>query len=94
MANSAAAGQSELEIRKQLIQCSAVDVMVAIGSNFFYTVTLPCPLWFLAPGKALIPPNDPLPRSPLPVGEGLGVRARDNVLFLDACGICCAPSPT
>jgi len=23
-----------------------VDVMVSIGSNFFYTVTLPCTLWF------------------------------------------------
>lgn len=26
--------------------------MVAIGSNFFYTVTLPCTLWFLDRGKA------------------------------------------
>jgi type I restriction enzyme M protein len=52
MANSAAdARQSELEIRKQLIQSGAVDVMVAIGSNFFYTVTLPCTLWFLDRGK-------------------------------------------
>ena len=25
--------------------------MVAIGSNFFYTVTLPCTLWFLDKGK-------------------------------------------
>jgi type I restriction enzyme M protein len=29
-----------------------VDVMIAIGSNFFYTVTLPCTLWFLDRGKA------------------------------------------
>ncbi|WP_419583721.1 type I restriction-modification system subunit M, partial [Thiolapillus sp.] len=43
MANSASdARASELEICKQLIQAKAVDVMVAIGSNFFYTVTLPC----------------------------------------------------
>ena len=48
MANSAAdARQSELEIRKQLIQAGAVDVMVAVGSNFFYNVTLPVTLWFL-----------------------------------------------
>ncbi|WP_419650623.1 type I restriction-modification system subunit M, partial [Thiolapillus sp.] len=48
MANSASdARTSELEICKQLIQAKAVDVMVAIGSNFFYTVTLPCTLWFL-----------------------------------------------
>ncbi|MBC8255072.1 MAG: SAM-dependent DNA methyltransferase [Ardenticatenia bacterium] len=52
MANSASdARSSELEVRKQLIQSGAVDVMVAVGSNFFYTVTLPCTLWFLARGK-------------------------------------------
>jgi type I restriction enzyme M protein len=52
MANSACdARQSELDIRKQLIEDCAVDVMVAIGSNFFYTVTLPCTLWFLDNGK-------------------------------------------
>lgn len=53
MANSAAdAGHSEREIRRQLIQSGAVDVMVAIGTNFFYTVTLPVTLWFLDKGKA------------------------------------------
>jgi len=52
MANSAAdARASELEIRKQLIQGRAVDVMVAVGPNMFYTVTLPCMLWFLDKGK-------------------------------------------
>ena len=52
MANSASdARGSELEIRKQLIQDRAVDVMIAIGPNFFYTVTLPCTLWFLDRGK-------------------------------------------
>ena len=30
---------------------SGLDVMVAIGSNFFYTVTLPCSLWFFDKGK-------------------------------------------
>jgi type I restriction enzyme M protein len=45
MANSAAdARGSELEMRRQLIESQAVDVMVAVGSNFFYTVTLPCTL--------------------------------------------------
>jgi type I restriction enzyme M protein len=45
MANSASdARQSELEIRKKLIEDRSVDVMIAIGSNFFYTVTLPCTL--------------------------------------------------
>lgn len=52
MANSASdARGSELEIRKKLIEERAVDVMVAVGSNFFYTVTLPCTLWFLDRGK-------------------------------------------
>lgn len=52
MANSAAdARASELEIRKQLIQDRAVDVMVAVGPNMFYTVILPCTLWFLDRGK-------------------------------------------
>jgi len=52
MANSASdARASELEIRKKLIKDQAVDVMVAVGSNFFYTVTLPCTLWFLDRGK-------------------------------------------
>ena len=52
MANSAAdARSSELEIRKMLIEERAVDVVVAVGSNFFYTVTLPCTLWFLDRGK-------------------------------------------
>jgi type I restriction enzyme M protein len=52
MANSAGdAGHSEREIRRQLIESKTVDVMVAIGTNFFYTVTLPVTLWFLDRGK-------------------------------------------
>jgi type I restriction enzyme M protein len=52
MANSAAdASSSELEIRKKLIENHTVDVIVSIGPNFFYTVTLPCTLWFLDKGK-------------------------------------------
>ncbi len=52
MANSASdAGASEQEIRKKLIQSGAVDVIVSISSNFFYTVSLPVTLWFLDKGK-------------------------------------------
>jgi type I restriction enzyme M protein len=59
MANSAAdARGSELEIRKKLIQSGAVDVIVSVGSNFFYTVTLPCTLWFFDRGKAKIERSD------------------------------------
>lgn len=53
MANSASdARGSEGAIREKLIQTGAVDVMVAIGSNFFHNVTLPCTLWFLDRGKS------------------------------------------
>ena len=41
------ARSSEQDIRRQLIESGAVDVMIAIGPNFFYTVTLPVTLWFL-----------------------------------------------
>lgn len=52
MANSAGdAAHSEREIRRQLLESKTVDVMVAIGTNFFYTVTLPVTLWFLDRGK-------------------------------------------
>jgi type I restriction enzyme M protein len=53
MANSASdARHSEEEIRRKLIESRVVDVIVAIASNFFYTVTLPVTLWFLDRGKA------------------------------------------
>jgi type I restriction enzyme M protein len=59
MANSAGdARQSELEIRKQLIEDNVVDVMIAIGTNFFYTVTLPCTLWFFDRGKKKLDRKD------------------------------------
>ena len=52
MANSASdARSSEQDLRRQLIESHAVDVMVAVGPNLFYTVTLPCTLWFLDRGK-------------------------------------------
>jgi type I restriction enzyme M protein len=52
MANSAAdARSSEADIRRNLIESKTVDVMVAIGTNFFYTVTLPVTLWFFDNAK-------------------------------------------
>jgi type I restriction enzyme M protein len=85
MANSAAdARQSEMEIRKALLQAHAVDVMIAIGPNFFYTVTLPCTLWFFDKGKASLPDSgSPRPASGRGAG-GEGPRRRDTVLFIDA----------
>jgi len=59
MANSASdARGSELEIRRKLIEAGAIDIMIAIGSNFFYNVTLPCTLWFLDKGKHHTPRED------------------------------------
>ncbi len=59
MANSASdARNSELDIRRQLIEARAVDVMVSVGPNFFYTVTLPCTLWFFEKSKRATPRAD------------------------------------
>jgi type I restriction enzyme M protein len=59
MANSASdARGSEQEIRRQLIEARSVDVMVAVGPNLFYTVTLPCTLWFLDREKKGTPRAD------------------------------------
>jgi type I restriction enzyme M protein len=52
MANSASeARSSELELRRKLIETHSVDVVVSVGPNMFYTVTLPCTLWFLDRSK-------------------------------------------
>ena len=59
MANSASdARSSEQGLRRQLIEDRAVDVMVAVGPNMFYTVTLPVTLWFLDRGKKKTPRAD------------------------------------
>ena len=59
MANSASdARSSEQDIRQKLVDARAVDVMVAVGPNMFYTVALPCTLWFLDRGKAKTPRAD------------------------------------
>ena len=52
MASSATdAGNSEKAIRQKLIETGAVDCIVAVGNNFFYTRSLPCHVWFLDRGK-------------------------------------------
>ena len=59
MANSASdAGHSERDLRQKLIETRTVDVMVAVGPNMFYTVTLPCTLWFFDKAKAQTPRAD------------------------------------
>ena len=59
MPNSASdARASEQDIRRKLVQRRVVDVMVSVSSNFFFTVTLPCTLWFFDKGKRDTGRND------------------------------------
>lgn len=50
--NAIDAGDSEKNLRRKLIDTKCVDVIISIASNFFYTVTLPCTLWFLDKNKS------------------------------------------
>lgn len=52
MANSASdAGNSELKIRKKLIESGIISQMVTLPTNMFNTVTLPATLWFFNKAK-------------------------------------------
>ena len=48
---ASSAGGSEAMVRQKLVETGEVDVMIAIRSNFFYTRTVPCELWFLSRDK-------------------------------------------
>jgi type I restriction enzyme M protein len=48
---ASSAGRDEAKVRRKLIESGDVDVMIAIRSNFFYTRTVPCELWFLNRAK-------------------------------------------
>jgi type I restriction enzyme M protein len=48
---ASSAGRDEAKVRAKLIETGAVDMMVAIRGNFFYTRTVPCELWFLNRAK-------------------------------------------
>jgi len=48
---ASSAGRDEAKVRQKLIETGHVDIMVAIRSNFFYTRTVPCELWFLNRAK-------------------------------------------
>ena len=52
MASSATDSQGkDKDIREKLIDTGAVDVMMSVGNNFFYTKSLPCTLWFFDKAK-------------------------------------------
>ncbi|GAB7015844.1 type I restriction-modification system subunit M [Methanogenium cariaci] len=44
---ASSAGRDEAKVRQKLVETGDVDLMVAIRSNFFYTRSVPCELWFL-----------------------------------------------
>ena len=48
---ASSAGHGERDVRRKIIETGAVDVMIAIRSNFFYTRSVPCELWFFDRGK-------------------------------------------
>ena len=52
MASSATdSANKDRDIREKLVRTGDVDVMVSVGNNFFYTLSLPCSLWFFDKGK-------------------------------------------
>ena len=50
-AGAESAGRGDALVRQKLVETGDVDVMVSIRSNFFYTRTVPCVLWFLNRAK-------------------------------------------
>ena len=48
---ASSAGRDEAKVRQKLVETGAVDVMIDIRSNFFYTRTVPCQLWFFNRAK-------------------------------------------
>ncbi len=48
---ASSAGRGEMEVRRKLVETGHVDVLIAIRSNFFYTRTVPCELWFFDKNK-------------------------------------------
>ena len=48
---ASSAGRDEAEVRRKMVESGAVDVMIDIRGNFFYTRTVPCQLWFFDRAK-------------------------------------------
>jgi type I restriction enzyme M protein len=73
---ASSAGRDEAKVRQKLIQNGHVDVMIAIRSNFFYTRSVPCELWFFDKGKPTLPsPSE---------GERVRMRGSNTILMIDA----------
>jgi type I restriction-modification system DNA methylase subunit len=67
---ASSAGHGEKDVRRKIVETGDVDVMISIRSNFFYTRSVPCELWFIDRGK----PDQPSSPSLLPSGEGRKVE--------------------
>ena len=48
---ASSAGRDEAKVRQKLVESGAVDVMIDVRGNFFYTRTVPCQLWFFDRAK-------------------------------------------
>ena len=48
---ASSAGRDEAKLRQKLVETGAVDIMIDIRGNFFYTRTVPCQLWFFDRAK-------------------------------------------
>ena len=48
---ASSAGRDEGKVRQKMVETGTVDVMIDIRSNFFYTRTVPCQLWFFDRAK-------------------------------------------
>ena len=48
---ASSAGRNEAKVRRKMVETGAVDVMIDIRGNFFYTRTVPCQLWFFDRAK-------------------------------------------
>ncbi|MCG6117353.1 MAG: type I restriction-modification system subunit M [Aquimonas sp.] len=73
----------EGEIRRAMVEADAVDCMVALPGQLFYSTQIPACLWFLARDKSGRTPLSPRGRGAS--GEGASLRdRRGQVLFIDA----------
>lgn len=48
---ASSAGRDEATVRQKLVETGAVNVIIDIRGNFFYTRTVPCQLWFFDRSK-------------------------------------------
>jgi type I restriction enzyme M protein len=71
---ASSAGRDEAKVRRKIIETGHVDMMIAIRSNFFYTRSVPCELWFIDRSK----PDDLPDQSPRPL------NTKSKVLMIDA----------